>query len=103
MTESPWIEAGAEAEFVATDRKTLDLSGQSILLIRAKGSYYAVSSICTHARAQMHDGDLDGFELECPLHGARFDIRTGKATPPASRALKTFEVRVEKGRIFIRN
>lgn len=53
------------------------------------------SDVCTHAYALLSDGWLDGYEIECPLHGARFDVRTGAAlTSPAETALATYPVRV---------
>lgn len=59
------------------------------------GTYYATSNICTHASALLSDGLMEGCEVECPLHNARFDVRTGEAlTSPAEVDLETFRTRV---------
>ena len=56
---------------------------------------YCTGNLCTHAEAYLSDGYLEGFEIECPLHGARFDIRTGAALcAPASQDILVYPVRV---------
>ncbi|NQW06504.1 MAG: non-heme iron oxygenase ferredoxin subunit [SAR202 cluster bacterium] len=68
-----------------------------VCVTRVEGEVFAVEDTCSHSEASLSEGDVDGFKIECWLHGAEFDIRTGEAvTPPASIALKTFEV-VEDG------
>lgn len=98
-----WVEAAAESNFADTDRKTVFLGGMDILLLKIDGTYYAVHNVCSHAQALMVGGLVEGFEIECPLHGARFDVRTGaNLTPPADRPLAVFATRVENGRIWVR-
>jgi naphthalene 1,2-dioxygenase system ferredoxin subunit len=73
-----------------------------IALYNLDGEIYATADLCTHAYASMADGFIDDGQIECPLHGACFDIKTGKAlTAPASVDLKTFPVKVENGRILV--
>jgi 3-phenylpropionate/trans-cinnamate dioxygenase ferredoxin subunit len=107
MTETKeleWVEAATEEEFAATDRKRIDLGGMKKYgLFKIEESFYAVSAFCTHAQVEMLEGDLEGFELSCPMHGAIFDVRNGEVlAPPAYRELQTFETRVENGKIFIK-
>ena len=99
-----WMDAGAEPEFELSGRKVLRLDdGREILVLRVEGGYYAVHNVCSHAYAEMGGADLDGYELACPLHGAKFDIRTGRnLTPPAVRPLNTFATRVQDGRVLVR-
>lgn len=99
-----WVDAGAEAEFEGTDRKSVYVEGgRDILVLKVEGAYYAVSNICSHAHAFLLDGERDGHALMCPLHGASFDIRTGlPLTPPAVRPLDTYATRVRDGRVWIR-
>ena len=67
------------------------------------GEFFATVDICSHDEASLSDGELFGHTVECPLHGARFDVRTGKAlTLPAVYPVKTFEVRVVGGQIQVR-
>ncbi len=73
-----------------------------IALYNLGGEIFATADLCTHAYASMADGFIDDGQIECPLHGACFDIKTGKAlTAPASVDLQTFPVKVENGRIFV--
>lgn len=96
------LEVGTLDEFRDTDRKAVVVDGHPVLVFRVGGDFFAVSSVCTHARVLMADGVLEGYELECPLHGARFDIRDGRVlAPPAARGLKTYRVLVTDGRVRI--
>jgi len=67
------------------------------------GEFYATSDTCTHEEWSLgEDSDLEGCEVTCPLHMARFDLRTGKPLClPATTPLTTYEVRVEDGTIFV--
>lgn len=67
------------------------------------GEFYATADICTHEEWSLgSDSDLEGNEVTCPLHMARFDITSGKALCfPASVALTTFEVEVHDGKVYI--
>ncbi len=67
-----------------------------LALYRVDGKVFCTGNLCTHAEAFLSDGYLEGHEVECPLHGARFDIRDGRALcQPAGRDIPTFAVRVE--------
>jgi len=68
------------------------------------GEFYATHDVCTHDRWSLgEDSDLEGAEIVCPLHMARFDIRTGVALClPATIGLKTYEVQVEDGKVYVR-
>lgn len=99
-----WVEAAKEADFENTDRTMVDLGGNlQIGLFNVDGSFYAISAWCSHQKATMVHGDLDGYELMCPLHGARFDIRNGSALSlPAVRPVESYKVKVDDGKIFIK-
>lgn len=103
-TESAWLDAGAVADYESADRRVVRAAdGREIAVFRVGAEFFAVANTCTHARAALSDGPLEGYEVECPLHGARFDIRTGRVvTPPASRPLRCYEVRVADGRVWVR-
>lgn len=69
---------------------------QPLALYRVEGNVYCTDNLCTHAEAFLSDGYLEGFEIECPLHGARFDIRTGHVLcQPASKDIRRYPVKVE--------
>lgn len=66
-----------------------------VAVINLGGTFYAIDNICTHAYAELCDGMIFGDRIQCPLHGAQFNIRTGAAeTPPAYEPLKTYPVRI---------
>jgi len=71
-------------------------------LYKINGEVYCTSNLCTHSEAYLSDGYLEGYEIECPLHGARFDVRDGRVLcQPASKDIATFPVRIEDGEVFI--
>ena len=81
----------------------VDSNGLPICLARlASGEVYAVSDICSHEEVELSDGDLDGNEVECPAHGARFNVETGDVSGlPAEEPVKTYKVFVEEDDVFI--
>ncbi|MBO8190198.1 bifunctional 3-phenylpropionate/cinnamic acid dioxygenase ferredoxin subunit [Streptomyces oryzae] len=67
------------------------------------GEVYAIDDTCTHQDASLADGWLEGCFVECPLHTAFFDLRTGRPTcPPAKYAVRTHQVSVENGQVLLR-
>ena len=82
--------------------KQVEVDDEIVALINADGDIFAIGGECTHAMAFLADGYLDGDQLECPLHGACFNIRTGKAeTPPAFEDVPTYDVKVEGDDILV--
>ena len=78
------------------------IEGKEVAIINLGGEIYAMDDICSHAYASMSDGYIEGDCIECPLHGAQFNIKTGKAeTPPATVALATYEVKIEGDDIMV--
>jgi len=72
----------------------ISLGDKDICVARIGNEVFAVADICTHSEASLSEGDISNYKIECWLHGAEFDLRTGEAlTPPAVEALETFEVR----------
>jgi nitrite reductase/ring-hydroxylating ferredoxin subunit len=75
---------------------------QEIVLARVGDEYYAVDALCTHAYGMLDQGELEGYELECPIHAGRFDVRTGKATcRPALLPIGAYAVRVDGEDILV--
>ena len=71
----------------------VEVAGQPVCVTRVGDEVFAVSNICTHSYAELSEGEVKGFAIECWLHGAEFDLRTGEAlTLPATEALETFDV-----------
>jgi nitrite reductase/ring-hydroxylating ferredoxin subunit len=78
------------------------IEGREIVVCRTKEGIYALDNICTHAYARLSEGRLRGNRLICPLHGASFDVRDGRALgAPATRPLMTHAVRIVDDHIDI--
>ena len=78
------------------------LTGGRVLVCNVEGRFYAVADLCSHDGAPLGDARLDGCEVECPRHGATFDVRDGKATAlPAVRAIASYPVRIVDGFIEV--
>src|SRR5262249_17667501 len=93
--EAGWVRAANRGDLREGEPLGVEVGGCSIALYDIDGALFATDNICTHAYARLSDGWLDGELIECPLHAARFDIRTGKVLdPPATEDLKTYLVRV---------
>jgi naphthalene 1,2-dioxygenase ferredoxin component len=93
--EAGWVRAASRAELPPGEVLGVELAGRPIALYDVDGNVFATDNICTHAYARLSDGWLDGDLIECPLHAARFEVRTGKVLdPPATEDLKTYPVRI---------
>jgi 3-phenylpropionate/trans-cinnamate dioxygenase ferredoxin component len=74
----------------------------SIAVFNADGVLYAIDDTCTHQDASLSEGWLEGCFVECPLHAASFDLRTGEATNlPAKRPVRTYPVYVKDGEVYV--
>ena len=90
-----FIKVAATDELADEQAKLVELEGQKIALFRVDGAFYALSDTCTHRGGPLSEGELEGAEVTCPWHGAKFDIRTGAVVgPPAPQAVKSYPVRV---------
>lgn len=83
--------------------KEVEVNGENICLVNVEGKYYAIGSICTHEGGPLADGTLQGYEVECPWHSSKFDVRTGEVTsPPASEPEPAYEVKVDGNSLLIK-
>jgi len=82
----------------------IEVDGVAVCLTRVGDEVFAVDDTCTHSEASLSEGEVSGTKIECWLHGAEFDLRTGEAlTPPATSALKTFKVEVRGNQVVVTN
>ena len=80
----------------------IEKDGKSICVARVGSEVFAIGDTCSHSDASLSEGDVTGFKIECWLHGAEFDLRTGEAlTPPATAPLKTFSVKRNGNQVVI--
>lgn len=94
----------ANVEDLDSSGKTvLEVEDRIVVLVHVDGGFYCLDDVCTHDDGPLSDGELDGCDLICPRHGARFDVCSGKAKSlPATRATISHEVKVENGEVFVK-
>lgn len=93
-----WIEVAQERAIAPGEYVLVDIDETAVAVFNADGEFFAVEDMCSHDDAALTEGMLEGQEVICPRHGARFCLRTGEAlTPPAYEPVETFRVRVENG------
>jgi 3-phenylpropionate/trans-cinnamate dioxygenase ferredoxin subunit len=89
-------------DLIPGERIFIEVDDMSVVLFNIAGDVYALEDRCTHDDGPLGEGELEGFEIVCPRHGARFDVRDGKAlTLPAIEPTRYFPVRVVDNQIEI--
>lgn len=97
-----WVEAAAVGDLTDHPVVPYEYNGTSLIIVRVDDDFYALENLCTHDYTPLDDGTVEGDEVVCAHHGARFCARTGAVTaPPAYEDLRTFPVKVESGRVMI--
>lgn len=97
-----WLDATAEADLWDGAGTSVLVNGRDIAIFRIGDAVFATDNLCTHGHARLCDGFIDGFEIECPLHQGRFDLRSGAPTcAPAVDPVKTYPVRIDGGRVYL--
>jgi 3-phenylpropionate/trans-cinnamate dioxygenase ferredoxin subunit len=87
---------------IATVKGVFADSTEICLAHAEDGNFYALDDVCTHENFLLSGGELDGFDVECPQHGSKFNVKTGKVTGlPAVLPARTFPVSVEEGEVFV--
>ncbi|WP_034300474.1 non-heme iron oxygenase ferredoxin subunit [Herbaspirillum sp. RV1423] len=99
-----WVALGSMAEVFGTRAcRSMKIEEVQIGLFLVDGQVYAIDDICSHGNARLSEGDVDGFEVECPLHAGLFDLRSGKAlTAPLTRDVRSHGVRRDGDALFIK-
>jgi glycine betaine catabolism B len=81
----------------------VEVDDNKILIANIEGKYYAIGNICTHEGGPLADGTLSGYQVECPWHGSKFDVRTGEVTnPPANEPELSYEIKIDGNQILIK-
>ena len=101
---SDWVTVAKQGEIAPGAFRVIDLDGTAVAVFNIAGSYYAIEDVCTHDGGDLTSGDLEGDQVICPRHGARFCVRTGEAlSPPAYEPTAVFPVRVDQDEIQVRD
>ncbi|MFL6653353.1 MAG: non-heme iron oxygenase ferredoxin subunit [Sulfurifustis sp.] len=101
---SDWVDVGATQELPPGTHRVVDVDGATVAVYNLDGQYYAIEDVCTHDGGTLTGGSVEGEQVICPRHGARFSIKTGAVlAPPAYEPIHTFPVRILDGRIEVRD
>ena len=97
-----FIAVATKAELPNGARKIVEIDGRAIAVFNIAGAYYAIADVCSHDDGPVAEGDLYVYEIECPRHGAHFDVRTGKVLSfPAIVDIPAYPVKVEGDEILV--
>jgi len=102
LSQLEFIPVATVDELGNGERILFDIGGESIALFNIAGEYFAIADLCSHDDGPVAEGDLRDHEIECPRHGARFDVRTGEALSlPAVIDIPAYPVRVDGNEILV--
>ena len=100
---SEFVRVAKVADIPEGDKSIVQIEDRLVGIFHVEGKFYALDDTCTHDDGPLAEGPLEGYQIICPRHGARFDIRDGRAlTMPATRATATHETKVENGEVFVK-
>jgi 3-phenylpropionate/trans-cinnamate dioxygenase ferredoxin subunit len=97
-----FVTVATTAELPSGERMVVEINGKAIAIFNVGDRYYAIADLCTHDEGPLADGELEGVVIECPRHGATFDITTGRVlSMPAINDVPRYETRVVDGEVQI--
>jgi 3-phenylpropionate/trans-cinnamate dioxygenase ferredoxin subunit len=101
---SEWINVIQQTVLADGEHTVVDVDGTDVAVFKLNGQFYAIEDVCTHDGAELASGKLDGDEIICPRHGARFCIKTGVVkSPPAYEDIACFPTRLENGFVQVKD
>jgi len=96
------VNVGSIADLVTDGGTLVDVAGTPVAVFRVDDNVYAIEDTCSHAEASLSEGDVFDGEVECPRHGAAFDIATGAAlTLPATQPVRTYTTEIRDGDLYV--
>ena len=102
MADASFIKVAQVGELRSGEMVAVTVGYDQVLLTNIDGIFHAIDDVCSHAYACLSDGDLNGEEAACPLHGGSFNAITGvPMNPPAEEPLRVFQVKVDGDDIFV--
>lgn len=97
-----WVKIGDVEDFPEGGSR-VDVSRHRLAIFRIDGDFYAIGDRCSHQEASLAEGEVFDYDVECPLHGAEFDVRTGEpGSLPATRPVPTYRIREDTGAVMVR-
>lgn len=98
-----FVKVAESKEIGPSSMKVVEVEGEKVCVINTQGNYYAIGNVCTHVGGPLNEGTLEGYEVECPWHGSKFDVRNGEPTkPPAAQAVPKYDLKIEGNNILIK-
>ena len=99
---SQLIRLAAVSDIAPGGRLSVEIDETPALILRAGDEFYCLDDVCTHDGQPLTDGPFDGWQITCPRHGAKFDVRNGKPTcMPATSPIRVYPVTIQDGSIFV--
>lgn len=99
-----WVDVCAENALSDGEHLLLDVNGTEVAVFKLGGQFYAIEDACSHDGAPIASGLLDGNEIVCPRHGARFCVKTGEVKcAPAYENIAIFPIQIDNGRVQLRD
>jgi glycine betaine catabolism B len=103
QNDDDFVKVAETKDIQTSQMKEVQIDGEDVCIANVDGKYYAIGNVCTHEGGPLADGSLEGYEVECPWHQSKFDVRTGEVTnPPASESEPTYEIKVVGNSILIK-
>ena len=98
-----WVRVASTSDVKPGDILLVEVGDEPVALANTGDEFLATSDICSHEYVELHEGWLEGDEIECPQHGSKFNMRTGEVlNPPATQPIAPYEVKVEGEDVYLR-
>ena len=89
--------------FSASPVQTVEINGSAVAVFKVDNEFFAIQNRCSHAEASLSEGEVYDCKVECPLHGAEFDLKTGEAlTLPATKPIATYTTEVNENSLLVK-
>jgi glycine betaine catabolism B len=103
QSDHDFVKVAETKDIHISQMKEVQIDGEDICIANVDGKYYAIGNVCTHEGGPLADGVLEGYEVECPWHQSKFDVRTGNVTNPTARESEpTYEIKVDGNNILVK-
>lgn len=100
---SEFLQAAKKSDLKDGEKMLAEVDDRLVILFQVGDDYFCIDDVCTHDGGTLSDGEHEGFEIACPRHGAKFDIRCGKAMcMPATQGTAAHEVKVDGDSILVK-
>ena len=95
-----YVEIVPASELPSGERMFVDIGGKPVVIFNIAGGYFSIADVCSHDDGPVGEGNLEGYTITCPRHGAQFDVRTGRVLQmPAVVDIPAYPVRIVNGMI----